>query len=760
MNRDITAESSPIEARSQELLLSLNDALASAGDGQQRLDQITGIVADSIGVDVCSIYLHLDAETLELCATTGLRSEAVHKSRLKITEGLVGRISQERTPINTAHAPQERGFRYLPETGEERFSSFLGVPIQRLGQMLGVLAVQTREPRVFETSVVNTLAVVATVIAEMRETGIITGEGQALSKLHTQPATYTGMIAHGGIAAGRVLLHEPRVVITNPVAADTRAELAKLQDGIQTLRGNVDHLLGTGEGLVSSDEDQWEILETYRMFANSPGWVKRMEDNIRTGLSAEASVEKEQSEARSRMEKSSDPYLRDRLHDLDDLFNRLLRILTGQGQTSDEDIPDDPILVARNIGPAELLEYGRGLRGIVLEEGSIGSHATIIARSMAIPLLIHVDGITTEALNGDTVCLDAEQGRVHLRPDDMVKAAFRNRFDMVANVEAVYRQIRNKPAKTLDGVEIGLSINAGLMDDLPNLERSGADGVGLFRTELRFLAANSIPSRTELAAQYSRVLDAARGKRVVFRTLDIGSDKMVPYLKRDEEPNPALGWRAIRISLDKPGLLRMQIQSLVKGARGRSIAIMFPMVTGLTEFEEAREITLAQIDRIRKSGYEVSDTIEIGAMLETPSLAFTVNRFFQLADFISIGGNDLKQFFFAADRQNERVRERYHGLYISYLSLIEMITRRCREHDTPVSYCGEDAGQPEVAVCLAAMGVESISLRSASLGRIKYALRKISLKDVTEVINDARDSGRATVDREINDLLEDCQARI
>ncbi|MCY4260401.1 MAG: phosphoenolpyruvate--protein phosphotransferase, partial [Rhodobacteraceae bacterium] len=656
------------------------------------------------------------------------------------------------------NAQEESGFRYLEETGEERYSSFLGVPIQRLGQMLGVLVVQSTEAEAFASDVVNTLAVVATVIAEMRETGIITGEGQALSRMHTQPVTYDAVIAHEGLAEGRVLRHEPRVVITNPVAENPGVELQRLDDAIRTLRGTVDDLLDGPT--AASIHEQREILETYRMFANSAGWVRRMEGNIRTGLSAEAAVEMEQTEARSRMEKSSDPYLRDRLHDLDDLFNRLLRIITGKSQPADKDIPDNPILVARNIGPAELLEYGRGLKGIILEEGSIGSHATIIARSMAIPLLIHVDDITTEALDGDPICLDAERGSVHLRPDDLITAAIRNRIEMAADLEAVYTQIRDKPAITRDGIRIGLSINAGLLDDLPNLERSGGEGVGLFRTELRFLAANSIPSRSELSEQYSRVLDSAKGRRVVFRTLDIGSDKVLPYLKRDEEPNPALGWRALRISLDKPGLLRMQIQSLIRGANGRPFAIMFPLVADLMEFVKARDLAIATIQRERKSGHEISEAVEIGAMLETPSLAFAPDRFFTLTDFVSIGGNDLKQFFFAADRQNERIRYRYHSLYTSYLAFIKTIADRCHTHGTCVSYCGEDAGVPAVAVSLAAMGVHNFSLRSSSIGRVKYALLHVSLAEIASLVSNATRAGQTTVDRQIRAFLKQSEADV
>ncbi len=748
-----------VEISSQELLLRLNDALASEGDGQQRLNQIAEIVAQSMGVDVCSIYLHRDPKTLELCATKGLNPEAVHVTRLRVTEGLVGKVSRLSEPVNSADAPSEKGFRYMAETGEERYSSFLGVPIQRLGQTLGVLVVQTKEARKFQLGEVNTLAVVATVLAEMRETGIITGEGKALSALHTQPVSYQGLVAHEGFAEGRVLLHEPRVVITNPVTDDPEKELSRLNSAISELRGTVDYLLDS-QTHHSISVEQREVLETYRMFANSSGWLNRMEGNIATGLSAEASVEKEQSEARARMEKSTDPYLKDRFHDLDDLFNRLLRILTGQGRNIKDDIPENPILVARNIGPGELLEYGRNLRGIVLEEGSVGSHATIIARAMAIPLVIQVKGITTEALNDDVIFIDGENKSVHLRPDEFVASSIHNRIEMAETVKATYAKIRTLPAITRDGKNIGLYINAGLMAELPNLEKSGAEGVGLFRTELRFLDSQKIPTRNDLASQYKTVLDSAGGKRVIFRTVDIGSDKMVPYLKREEEPNPAMGWRAIRIALDRPAILQMQIQALIQGADGRPLNIMFPMVSSYDEFTRAKELCIKQFDRFQRLGKVLPAKIEIGAMLETPSLAFAPDDFYKTTDFISIGGNDLKQFFFAADRQNEKVRGRYHALYLSYLYFIEFICKRCLANNTKVSYCGEDAGRPEIAICLAAMGVESFSIRSASLGKVKHYLRQVDLTEIKSQIEAARAQGNTTFDEGIKSIMNKCVSSV
>ncbi|MFV2053249.1 phosphoenolpyruvate--protein phosphotransferase [Aliiroseovarius sp. YM-037] len=730
------------ESESRKLLGRLREALAEDSAGQERLDRITHLIADSMQTEVCSIYLFRDDETLELCATEGLNRESVHQTRLKIGEGLVGRVARFAVPVNTANAPSEKGFRFMPETGEEIYSSFLGVPIQRLGERLGVLVVQSKVDREYSEDEVYALEVVAMVLAEMTELGAFVGEGAALSARHQRPVMINGAVAQEGVAEGHIYLHEPRVVITNPIADDPHAELARLQEAVEELRVSVDDMLTTAK---TGDKEQYQVLEAYRMFANSKGWMRRMEEDIARGLSAEAAVEKEQSSARARMSQVPDAYLRDRLHDLDDLSNRLLRILTGQGSDTGATLPDNPILVARNIGPGELLEYGRSLKGIVLEEGSVGSHATIVARALAIPLVIHAQRITTEALNGDVVMVDGEQGIVHLRPDETVVAAFRDKIAMQAEAQERYTSIREKPAETLSGETITLTMNAGLMADLPSLENSGAEGVGLFRTELQFLIRSKVPRRGELAALYSRVLDAAHGKPVVFRTLDIGSDKVLPYMTRQDEPNPALGWRAIRVGLDKPGVMRMQAQAFLRAAHGRPISIMFPMVAQFEEFKAARDLLLREVERERALGHILPEDLKIGAMLETPSLAFAPRQFFEMADFISIGGNDLKQFFFAADRENELVRRRYDTLNVSFLTLIEQIVARCAETNTPVSFCGEDAGRPLEALCFAAMGLRSLSMRPASIGPVKSVLRRTDLTELRKVIDEARERGDQSV---------------
>ncbi|MEB3418385.1 phosphoenolpyruvate--protein phosphotransferase [Salipiger marinus] len=738
-----------LESESRKLLGRLRDTMAEDAAGQARLDKITHLTADSMGTEVCSIYLFRDEETLELCATEGLKKEAVHQTRMRLGEGLVGRVARTGKVVNTADAPSARGFRYMPETGEEIYSSFLGVPIQRLGEKLGVLVVQTKVKREFTSDEVYALEVVAMVLAEMTELGAFVGEGAALTARHTQPAMLRGGTGQEGTAEGHIWLHEPRVVVTNLVADDPVRELERLGAAIERLRVGVDEMLAG----ASADAEQLEVLEAYRMFANSKGWRRRMEEDIARGLSAEAAVEKEQSQARARMAQVSDNYLRERLHDLDDLSNRLLRILTGQGSETGATLPADPILVARNIGPGELLDYGRQLRGIILEEGSVGSHAAIVARALAIPLVINVARITTEALNGDHVIVDGDQGVVHLRPDDTIVSAFRDKIAMQAQAQERYASIRGKPAITTCGKRVELHMNAGLLADLPSLTNSGAEGVGLFRTELQFLVRNKMPRRTELVAVYKRVLAAAGERPVVFRTLDIGSDKVLPYMKPTDEPNPALGWRAIRVGLDRPGVMRMQLQALLRATEGRPLTLMFPFVAQYDEFRAAR----AEVDKAvaieRKLGHVVPEKITVGTMLETPSLAYASKKFFEDVEFISIGGNDLKQFFFAADRENERVRRRYDTLNVSFLTFLEEIVKRCESTGTPLSFCGEDAGRPIEAVCLAAIGLRRLSMRPASIGPVKSLLMRTNLDALYQVICDARERGDQSVREHVMEFM-------
>ncbi|MEM7178371.1 MAG: phosphoenolpyruvate--protein phosphotransferase [Pseudomonadota bacterium] len=727
---------------SRILLRALRAVLAGPGDGQQRLDQVVRLVAANMVAEVCSIYLKRDERTLELCATEGLNPNSVHSARLRVGQGLVGRIAEKAEPLSTDDAQSEPGFRYLPETGEEIYQSFVGVPIQKLGEIMGVIVVQNRTARTYTDEEIEALEIVAMVIAEMTEAGAFLGSDgvQAGPGRRVGPLMVDAMTVSEGLTEGVIHLHEPRLVVFNPIAEDAETEQKRLEEALDALREDIDVL--AQDDLLVGDSEHRDIIDAYRMFAHDKGWNRRLREAIDSGLAAEVAVEKVQSALRARMERATAPYLRDRLHDLDDLANRLMRRLTGdQGQ---DEIPDGAILVARNIGPGELLELGKRIKGLVLEEGSLSSHAAIIARAMALPMVIQAERITRDANPADAVVLDATEGRVHLRPESSVQTAFQEKLALEAEAREVYRTLVGKPAVTRDGAHVSLKMNAGVLADLPSLATSGAEGVGLFRTELQFMIRQNMPGRDQQAALYGRVLDAAGDQEVVFRTLDIGSDKILPYMAREEEPNPALGWRAVRVGLDRPLLFRMQLQSMIRGAKGRPLSVMFPMVSDDQEFVDSRALLLQEAARLTALGYPAPARLTIGCMLETPSLAFASDSLYQMADFISVGGNDLMQFFFAADRENERVRRRYDTLSYSFLGLLEHIARRCESHGTRFSFCGEAAGRPLEALALAAIGFRELSMRPVSIGPVKQTLRSADLQEIRALMASGRDAGAFT----------------
>jgi phosphotransferase system enzyme I (PtsP) len=730
---------------SRALLRALRTVMAGPGDGQQRLDKVVRLVANNMVAEVCSIYLKRDERTLELCATEGLKPQSVHSARLRVGQGLVGRIAERAEPFATDDAQTAPGFRYLPETGEEIYHSFVGVPIQRLGEVMGVLVVQNEARRHYIEDEIEALEIVAMVISEMAEAGaflgsdgIATGPGRRVG-----PVVFTGISACDGVAEGVVHLHEPRLVVFDPIADDVATERARLAEAMEALKGDVDRLV-EADGLGTMGEHR-EIFEAYRMFAYDKGWRRRLDEAIDSGLAAEVAVEKVQSDARARMERVADPYLRERLHDLDDLANRLLRHLVGADDPhAVPELPKNAVMVARNIGPGELMDHAGKIVALILEEGSQSSHAAIVARALAIPTVVQAERVTRDANPGDRIIVDGDLGRVDLRPEGGILDAFREKVALAEQAKEIYRTLRNKPATTRDGITVRLKMNAGVLADLPSLNVSGAEGVGLFRTEFQFMIRRSFPGREAQAGVYSRVLDAAGDREVNFRTLDIGSDKLLPYFNREEEPNPALGWRAIRVGLDRPKLFRMQVQSLIKGAKGRPLSIMFPMIAEAEEFRNARALVEAEVVRLASMGHPKPESLRIGLMLETPSLVYATDRLFEEADFVSVGGNDLMQFFFAADRENERVRQRYDLMNFSFLRLLRQIVHRCDRTGTPVAFCGEAAGRPLEALVLAAVGFRELSMRPAAIGPVKRALLAADIREVRNAMERADSAGAAS----------------
>ena len=718
-----------IKTQPPRLMRAIREAMAGTESVQERLNDFVAAISKAMQVKVASIYLLRAGKDLELSATQGLKKSAVHKTRMKPGEGLVGHVALTARPLNLADAPSHPLFSYRPETGEDPFKSFLGVPILRGGRTLGVLVVQSEDARSFNEEEVEDLLTVAMVLAEIIvDDERIGGKKAALKGISlapVKPETISGKAFADGLVQGHAYLHVPPVAPSNLLSDNIAAEEIRLEDGVAKLRASVDALVA-GETATLSRASK-EIYETYRMFAYDRKWVGRLREAVYSGLTSEAAVERVRNEHRARLMKSRDPYLRARLHDLEDLANRLIRALSGESLgPGNKNISNDAVIFAREIGPAELLDYDRGkLRGIVLEEGAASSHTAIICRAIGIPLVGRAEGVLDKIEVGDPVLVDGEQGEVHIRPLETQVSGFKLRMNIRGEMNRAYEAMKFTPAVTLDGQAVSLQLNAGLLVDLPQLDQAGADGIGLFRTEFQFMVSEFMPRLKEQTELYRKAIEAGGDRPVTFRTLDLGGDKILPYIDPVPEENPAIGWRAIRIALDRPGLMRYQLRALVAAGAGRHLRVMFPMVTIVDEFIEARALFDREIARAQKLGEELPKKIEVGVMLETPSLAWQISAVCDHADFVSVGANDLMQFFFAADRDNARVSDRYDVLHPAALSIMKFVADGCERNGKQASVCGAIAGRALEAITLVALGYTTLSMPVTGIGPVKSAILKL-----------------------------------
>ncbi|ALN74324.1 phosphoenolpyruvate--protein phosphotransferase [Aureimonas sp. AU20] len=713
------------------LMRRIRELMAEPLEPQARLDEIVRQIGANMVAEVCSLYVLRADGVLELYATEGLNPGSVHLAQLRLGEGLVGTIAATARALNLQDAQKHPAFTYLPETGEEIFTSFLGVPILRAGRTLGVLVVQNKEKRTYRDEETEALETVAMVVAEMIAAGSLEGLSRPGVVLDlSRPVHFKGIALADGIGLGHVVLHEPRVVVTNLFNEDAEAEVSRLDRAVSNLRISIEDMLSRRD--MAAEGEHRAVLEAYRMFAHDRGWVRRLEEAVRNGLTAEASVEKVQNDMRARMMHMTDPYLRERLHDFDDLANRLLRELMGRsGDMFAEGASGDAVIVARSMGAAELLDYRRDqIRGLVLEEGAPTSHVVIVARALGIPVVGQAKGAVSMSEKGDAIIVDGEEGSVHLRPASDIESVFAERVKFRAKRQQRYLALRDVPARTRDGVDVDLLMNAGLLVDLPQLEAAGAAGIGLFRTELQFMIASTMPKTSDQERLYSSVLDAAGGKPVTFRTLDIGGDKVLPYLHQSPEENPALGYRALRLALDRPGLMRTQLRALLKAAGGRELRVMFPMVTDLSELRQARDLISREFKHLTRFGHVMPRRLKLGAMIEVPSLLYQLDELMQLVDFVSIGSNDLFQFFSAVDRGNAQIAGRFDDLSTPFMRALRDILDAARRNSVSVTLCGEMAGRPISAMALIGLGFRSISMTSASIGPVKAMLVELDTDEL------------------------------
>jgi phosphotransferase system enzyme I (PtsP) len=739
-------------ASAREILTGLHEVMAGRGSPQSKLDKVVDLIAETMQSEVCSIYLLRDNK-LELFATHGLRKEAVHVTRLGMGEGLVGTIAAEGRILNLAEAAEHPAFAYRPETGEERYHSFAGVPIVRLESPVGVLAVQHAEPRGYEDVEIEALQTVAMVLSEMIAAARLV-DGARRGRLRSAgPLRLGGLRLVAGMARGEAVFHQPRIVVEHTVAEDTEAERDRVYSAFRKMREQIDAM--TKEAEFGTAGEHQEILETYKMFAYDEGWSRRINEAIDSGLTAEAAIERVQQRTRARMQDIDDPLLKDRMHDLEDLSNRLLRIVSGRfGTAAQTGLARDTVLIARNLGPAELLEYDRRrLKAVVLEEGSLTAHMTIVARAMGVPVVGRISDIRHSVEEGEQILVDGDNGSVIVRPNRALLSGFEHRLQTRQKRRAEVEAVRNQPAVTLDGVPISVMVNAGLAEDAANLEPTGADGIGLFRTEFQFLISATLPGRERQHRLYSKVLAAAGDKPVVFRTVDIGGDKALPYLTdiRDEAENPSMGWRALRLSLERSALMKAQARALVEASGGKVLRVMFPMISEPWEFDEARALFEEQIDWARKSHRKLPSRVEFGAMLEVPALAEVLDLLLPKIDFLSIGTNDLTQFLFAADRADPRLAERYDWLSPAILRFLRRVSREARDAGVPVRVCGEMGGRPLEAMALIGLGIEQFSITPAAIGPIKAMVLSLDAGRIRTRVEQLLDKPPANMRKALSD---------
>ncbi|MCW5700273.1 MAG: phosphoenolpyruvate--protein phosphotransferase, partial [Rhodospirillales bacterium] len=599
---------------------------------------------------------------------------------------------------------------------------------------IGVLAIQSIGRRTYREDEVEALQTVAMVLAQVVLIGDLVGREELAPAEGASIVTrrLEGVSLNDGIGFGIAHHHQPRLTIRKYVADDAKAEYKRLDAAVADMHGTLDDFLGAVD--TTEGGEYRDILESYRMFAADPGWLRRIREAIESGLTAEAAVEKTTNEIRARLGRASDPYLRERIHDFEDLARRLLQHLLGETAQATKPPPDkDFVLVARNVGPTELLNYDRSrLHGLILEEGSATSHATIVARALDVPVIGYVRDALTRIDAGDPVVIDAEHAQVFVRPSEDIWYTFKASVAAREERTAAYAAAKDLPPVTKDGVRIGVHMNAGLLVDLDHLDRFGADGIGLYRTEIPFMTRLDVPTVAAQESLYRKVLELAGDKPVVFRTLDIGGDKIVASWERVTEENPAMGWRAIRVGLDRPAFLRQQLRAMIRAAANHDLAVMFPMVANVDEFVYARRLFDLELLREEQRGRAKPRSVRLGAMIEVPSLLFQLPALLSVVDFVSVGTNDLLQFLFASDRGSPRMSERYDPLSPIVLNVLSDVVKQCEAAGVPLQICGEISVRPLNAMALIGIGFRNLSMPPRGIGPVKKMVRDVSLARLGE----------------------------
>ncbi|MEX6501979.1 phosphoenolpyruvate--protein phosphotransferase [Pseudomonas zhanjiangensis] len=709
----------------------------AAKDLKTALGIIVLRVREAMGSQVCSVYL-LDPETnrFVLMATEGLNKRSIGKVSMAPNEGLVGLVGTREEPLNLENAAAHPRYRYFAETGEERYASFLGSPIIHHRRVMGVLVVQQKERRQFdegeEAFLVTMSAQLAGVIAHAEATGSIRGLGKQGKGI--QEAKFIGVPGSPGAAVGTAVVVLPPAdleVVPDKTVEDIDAELALFNTALEGVRADM-RALSTKMATQLRPEER-ALFDVYLMMLEDAALGNEVVEVIRTGQWAQGALRQVVGEHVKRFELMDDDYLRERASDVKDLGRRLLAYLQ-QARQQTLVYPDNCILVSEELSPTMLGEVPEGkLAGLVSVLGSGNSHVAIFARAMGIPTVMGVVDLPYSKIDGIQLIVDGYHGEVFTNPSEILRKQYADVVEEERQLTQGLDALRALPCETLDGHRMPLWVNTGLLADVKRAQERGAEGVGLYRTEVPFMIKERFPSEKEQLAIYREQLAAFHPQPVTMRSLDIGGDKALSYFPIKEE-NPFLGWRGIRVTLDHPEIFLVQTRAMLKASEGLdNLRILLPMISGIQELEESLHLIHRAWGEVRDEGVDIPMP-PVGVMIEIPAAVYQVRELARQVDFLSVGSNDLTQYLLAVDRNNPRVADLYDFLHPAVLQALQLVVNGAHAEGKPVSICGEMAGDPAAAVLLMAMGFDSLSMNATNLPKVKWLLRQVSLGKAKELL--------------------------
>jgi phosphotransferase system enzyme I (PtsP) len=696
---------------------------------REALDIATRRIKDAISAEACSIFL-VDDERGEyvLMATEGLNKAYINKARLKFGEGLIGLVGEREEPINLDDAPKHTRFRHYPNIGEEHYHAFLGVPIIHRRQLLGVLFVQQREPRRFDESeeaFLVTLSVqLATAIAHAQAVGIL----WEISDRDISSKTFSGLPGAPGVAIGQAVIVYPLAdieAVPDRKITNIEEEVNLFEDAVAITRQDIRHLAQSLT--LNLPKEEQGIFDAYLRILDSPSFIDKVKGEIQQGLWAQAALRRAIKQYVVQFEAMDDPYLRERASDFIDLGQRILSHLQSTNPKVPFDYPKQAILVGEEVTPSALASIPEDqLVGLVSAKGSNNSHVAILARAMGIPTVMGVNNLPVAKLENKELIIDGYYGQVYCSPATSIREEFERLAKEEKELDYELEALRDLHAETLDGYSLSLYINTGLISDVSRALEVGAEGVGLYRTEVPFMVRDRFPSEDEQRIIYRQLLHAFAPRPVMMRTLDIGGDKELPYFPVSEA-NPFLGWRGIRVTLDHPEIFLVQIRAMLRASQGlENLHIMLPMVSSVAEVEEAQRLITQAYSELIEEGLEIRMP-SIGLMVEVPSAVYQARELAKRVDFLSVGSNDLIQYLLAVDRNNVRVANLYDGLHPAVLRAMIQVVEGGHQEGKHVSICGEMAGDPVSVILLLAMGFDTLSMSATRVPRMKWVIRKFTM---------------------------------